>query len=365
MSRAAASLADHIATIFHRIPFVRWATLAVLSVLFAGVLTALDIPAALLLGPMIAGIVIACMGANLSIATTPFAMAQGVVGCMIAGTIQTSVAGLDLGDWPVFLFGVLAVIAASWLVGYSATRLHLFQGTTAVWGISPGAASVMTIMAEANGADAQMVAFMQYTRVLVVAALASILAACCGGAHSAVGSIGPWIIPDNYRNFAFTLILVLVGPLAVKLTRFPAAALIFSLVTGLVAGWTGFARIEIPNLILAVGYATVGWRIGLRFTRPLLLHVTKALPKIALCTLSLIAICALVGLALSYVTGLDYLSAYLATSPGGADSVAIIASSAHVDRAFVMTMQMTRLLCVVLLEPVIARYAAARSTTNV
>lgn len=38
------------------------------------------------------------------------------------------------------------------------------------------------------------------------------------------------------------------------------------------------------------------------------------------------------------------LTAYLATSPGGADSVAIIAASAHVEISFVMAMQLARFL---------------------
>jgi hypothetical protein len=84
------------------------------------------------------------------------------------------------------------------------------------------------------------------------------------------------------------------------------------------------------------------------------------LPKVALCTGLLIALCAGIGWVLALATGIDFLSAYLATSPGGADSVAIIAASAPVDRAFVMTMQMTRLLAVMLLEPVYARIVTRR-----
>ena len=38
----------------------------------------------------------------------------------------------------------------------------MLPGTTALWGTSPGAASVMTIMAESYGADMRLVAFMQY-----------------------------------------------------------------------------------------------------------------------------------------------------------------------------------------------------------
>ena len=45
------------------------------------------------------------------------------------------------------------------------------------------------------------------------------------------------------------------------------------------------------------------------------------------------------------------LSAYLAMSPGGADSAVIIAMARNVDVAFVMAMQTTRLVLVLPLGP--------------
>ena len=55
-------------------------------------------------------------------------------------------------------------------------------------------------------------------------------------------------------------------------------------------------------------------------------------------------------------TGTDPLTAYLATSPGGADSVAIIAASFKVDLPFVMTMQIGRAIVAILIGPALARF---------
>jgi membrane AbrB-like protein len=70
---------------------------------------------------------------------------------------------------------------------------------------------------------------------------------------------------------------------------------------------------------------------------------------------ALIAICGLIA-AVLVAAGIDPLTAYLATSPGGADSVAIIAASSNVDLRFVMAMQTARLLVVLLTGPSIARF---------
>ena len=59
---------------------------------------------------------------------------------------------------------------------------------------------------------------------------------------------------------------------------------------------------------------------------------------------------------LSHELGIDPLTAYLATSPGGMDSVAIIAAASDsVDISFVMALQSARFLIVLLLGPSLAR----------
>ncbi|WP_375781644.1 AbrB family transcriptional regulator [Sphingomonas desiccabilis] len=74
-------------------PSIYWGVLIVLSVIFAYVLNLIDIPAALLLGPLIAGIVVAFQGAKLEVPWLGFGIAQGVLGCMIAKTIPHAVVG--------------------------------------------------------------------------------------------------------------------------------------------------------------------------------------------------------------------------------------------------------------------------------
>lgn len=63
---------------------------------------------------------------------------------------------------------------------------------------------------------------------------------------------------------------------------------------------------------------------------------------------------------LVWFAGVDPLTAYLATSPGGADSVAIIAANTKVDMPFVMAMQSGRFIVVMLIGPALARYIATR-----
>ena len=71
------------------------------------------------------------------------------------------------------------------------------------------------------------------------------------------------------------------------------------------------------------------------------------------------AFCGGLAFLLSAEMGVDPLTAYLATSPGGMDSVAIIAAASdNVDLSFVMALQTARFLFVLVLGPPIARLIA-------
>jgi membrane AbrB-like protein len=73
---------------------------------------------------------------------------------------------------------------------------------------------------------------------------------------------------------------------------------------------------------------------------------------------TLILLCGGLAALLVMLAGVDPLTAYLATSPGGADSVAIIAASTKVDLPFVMAMQAARLIVVILTGPSLMRLVA-------
>ena len=341
-------------------PASQWTALIVLSVGIGAVLLWLHAPAALMLGPLVAGIVIASGGGKVRFPLPAFVVAQGIIGCMIARMVPLSILGDILSHWLLFTTGVLSVVIACSLLGWLMTRLRLLPGTTALWGMSPGAASVMTIMAESYGADIRLVAVMQYLRVVGVAAVAALVARLFGVSASHGPDAIVWFQPVAWLPLAETLALAILGPVVARLLRIPAGAFLVPLVGGAVLTHLGWMTIELPTWLLAASYAFVGWNVGLRFTRPLLMHAARALPLIVGSTLVLIVICGVVAAAMVVMAGIDPLTAYLATSPGGSDSIAIIAASTNVDVSFVMAMQTFRMITVMFLAPVLTKFIAKR-----
>jgi membrane AbrB-like protein len=336
---------------------VQWAVLVSLSAALAALLLWLHAPAALMLGPLLAAIAFSAANGKVKMPLTPFVVAQGVVGVMIAKMIPLSILG-DIGrHWELFTIGVLAVVGVSAFIGWVMTRLQLLPGTTALWGTSPGAASVMTIMSESYGADMRLVAFMQYLRIVMVAGIAALVARLFGvnpQHHAAAEMV--WFPPVDWLALAETMALAVLGPQLARWVNMPAGAFLVPMLGGILLTHFDLMKIELPPWLLAACYAVVGWNVGLRFTRSLLLHALRLLPQIMACILAMILLCGLVAAMLVAGTGIDPLTAYLATSPGGSDSIAIITASSDADVSFVMAMQTVRLIAVLFIGPVLTRY---------
>lgn len=341
----------------------QWGVLLLLSAVVVAALELVRLPAALMLGPMAAAIVVATNDGTLRVPALPFYAAQGVIGCMVARSITAPTLAEIARDWPLFLGGVAWAVVAAAVLGWLLARLRLLPGTTAVWGFSPGAAATMTLMSEAYGADARLVAFMQYLRVVCVVVVASVVARIWAGPIGHAPEID-WFPPIAWGPFAATA-TVAAGSIAVaQRFRVPAGAVLLPLTSAVVLQAAGLLTIELPPWLLAASYALVGWAIGLRFTRPILAHALRVLPRLLASIVALIAVCGLYAALLVVAAGVDPLTAYLATSRGGMDSTAIIAASSDVDMAFVMAMQTARVIVVILTGPGLARFVARHAASG-
>jgi len=157
-----------------------WLALLALSVsIFAG-WSALRLPAALLLGPMIGAIVLGVNGAKIQVPRIPFLGAQALIAAMVAKSITRSILVTFSHQYWLFCTVILGTLLGAAGIGWLISRTGLISGATAVYGTSPGAANAMVILGEAEGADARLVAFMQFSRVLLVALAAGVVCASAG-----------------------------------------------------------------------------------------------------------------------------------------------------------------------------------------
>jgi hypothetical protein len=136
--------------------------------------------------------------------------------------------------------------------------------------------------------------------------------------------------------------------------------MILPLILGATLQYFGLMAIELPLLLLTVAYAVVGWSIGLRFDIQILRHAWHSLPQVLMAISSLILLSGLIAVGLWQLADYDLFTAYLASTPGGADSVAVIAATTAVDAGFVMSMQIFRFLFILAVGPIVSKFVATK-----
>lgn len=342
-------------TPWFRSPLFQWPALILCAGTFGQLLHALAVPAGLFLGPMLVAIAFGASGASIRLHRHVFRFGQGCVGLLVAHSITWSVLSALAESWQLMLFATLLTVVLSALVGLGTVRYGGIPGSTAAWGTAPGAASAMVAMSEENGADARVVATMQYVRVVCVVVIGSLVSHLLGanaGGEIAVGAAAGANTPQ-LANLALGLGVVLVG--VVGGSRIPAGALLLPLLLGGCLQLAGVLQISMPGWLLSAAYGAIGCYIGLRFDRDTLAYVWKRLPTMIAGAVVLIILCAACAWPLAHLSGSDFLSMYLATSPGGLDAMAIIAVETDSDVGLVLAMQTLRLFGVILTGAFCAR----------
>lgn len=315
-------------------------------------------PAALLLGPLLVGLLFALCGTRLKPSRLAKSCAQGVIGSAVAIVLASAVGPELMRQGGLFLAIGVATLTLAMGLAWTFTRFGWLSGATAVWGMAPGSATAMITLADEAGADPRAVALMQYTRILVVAF--STLTVAHWMSHMVIGQAARgWLPALEPWPVAAMLALAASGVILGGWTRIGTLPLLVPILVGTALGAAGVEFATVP-LVTAMAYAVIGWSIGLSFSRASLLANLRTLPAIIAGVAILVLACAGVGMILSRAFGIDPLSAYLATSPGGIDAMLIIAASVHVNLPFILAAQLVRFLMVLALGRPLGRFIARR-----
>jgi membrane AbrB-like protein len=339
-----------------------WLALGAAAVVTGMLAQGIKLPGGWLIGPLLVGIV-AGLGRSEHprLSSRSLIPAQAVIGTLLASTFRPEVLPLVAAHWLPVLLVVAATLGVSLVAGVVLGHISPLGRETATFGTLPGGSSGMIAMSVDSKADTRMVALMQYIRVVLVVLSAALLARFVlhpiAPAHpSALGMPAGQASPHLWPDYLLTTILAAVGAWAGYRTRLPAGGLIGPLVLGIVASGVNLLHPVWPPGVTQAAYILVGLYIGLLFDRASLRQAGRLIPVMVANTLVLMAVCAATGKVLAVLTGTDYLTGYLATTPGGMDSIAVVALGSGADVSFLVAVQMVRLLATVLAGPALARW---------
>jgi membrane AbrB-like protein len=340
-----------------------WGAVLAVGVAAGTLLALLGVPSAPLFGGLVAGLGRALLGRTRLALPRPAGIgAQAVIGVSIGALVQTGTLRTIAEHW----LPVLAVTVATLLVSLLAGQLMRLQRgispVTGAFSMIAGGASGITAMARDLGADEQVVAVLQYLRVLLIVVAMPIVATTVYGASSGSGTPPADDGPGWPAGLLFTAVCVAVGVLLGRVSRVPVGALLGPLAVAAALDLTGLSRdAGVPAVVEAAGFLAIGLQVGLGFTRDSLRLVGRALPLALALIVGAVAACAGLGVVLSRATGVTLLDGYLATTPGGLYAVLATATGSGADATFVLSVQVLRLFVMLFSAPLLARVLRPRS----
>jgi uncharacterized protein len=317
----------------------------------------LAVPSPVLFGAVLGGMAHALTSRTpLALPSWSFRVAQGLVGITVGALVDVTTLRRMGSDSVSILLVVLGTVLLSIAAGRVLALRRDVTPTTGVFALIAGGASGVVAVARELGADDRVVTVVQYLRVLLVLVTMPLVTGLVFHPPSGRGTLA-LEETSTWVDLAFVAISLGGGLLLARLLPVTTMALLGPLAisaTIAAAGWLG--PVAVPTWLQWVAFAVIGVQVGLRFDRASLAAIGRMLPVVVLIVLALIAATAGLGALLAWLTPVDALTAYLATTPGGLFAVLAIAADAEADATYVMAVQLLRLLLILAALPLLARW---------
>jgi membrane AbrB-like protein len=339
------------------------AVLILIAILAGFTLARLGLPASFLTGPLLVAAIFAVT--NRPVVRFPlfiYRLAQSVIGVMLSFTITGKSLQTIVANWLPIATLVITMLVLTTLIGIGLRRFANLQPGTALLGALPGGAGEMIAMSDSLGADVRLVTVMQYGRLLAILATISIVGHFAGaqvanGQHASALALMYRAEPLNYL---ISSIIAIVGALVGVRFRIPAGTMLIPAILAALAGILGIPAAPWPPFIMAGAFLILGLQIGGNFDAAVLAQLKRLGWFILLSNVFLLAVSAVLAVCLMPLLRIDLLSAYLAATPGGLDSVAAMATDLKADAALILAVHSLRLISVLLIGPYLVQFVAQR-----
>jgi membrane AbrB-like protein len=336
----------------------RSALLLITAVLVAFALQAAHLPAAWLFGPLVASALFALRDWHAFELPRPtYIVAQAVIGTALGAGFSPATLLTLPKHFPIFAFAVVFILLTSLFNGWILTRRTRLDVATAFLGTMPGGAGEMAAMSDNLRADSRLVVIMQYTRLLLILASLALVTPFLSRHSPSPPAQEAVTLPVTFTwwKIGALCLLAFMGWLTGMRTRMPAGTFLIPTVLYFLVEISGVQLGRWPWPVFATAYLVMGLQIGGRFRPSTLAAIKDILLPVCGTTLLLLAGSFLLAWILTREMGLDPVSAYLAATPGGLDSVAAVAAELQGDTAVILTVHLVRLLCVLIVGPWLVR----------
>ena len=326
----------------------------------------LKVPGGMLVGAILgaAALNLATGEAFIYLETRVFAQALtgAYVGCMVTREDVVRLPRL-IGPYLTLMGSLLVLNLAMGAFIYAVTDYDLL---TCLLCAAPGGMTDIPLIAMDMGADASVVAVMQFVRMLFgLSCLPTVIVLADRMIEPAEARETDAHRPGQRRQrakkagatlkgFLPTFCAALIAAILGKLTGIPAGAMSAALIVTAAMKLTGHCP-GMPMWLRRVAQVVSGCCIGAGITRGQVVQLTQmAFPAVVLCV-GYILCCVLAGLLIHRLFRVDLREAMFSLSPAGATETALIAADLGVESANLAVLQVCRFIGVVLFYPQIFR----------
>jgi membrane AbrB-like protein len=315
-------------------------------------------PLPFLLGPLAACLVTALMGAQLSGPPTPWLNGIRTVLGVAAGS---SVSPALMDQLPQTLASASLVplfLIASLLLGYPFfRRVAGFDKPTAYFATMPGGFAEMILFGAEKGGDIRALSLVHATRILTLVSLTPFLISLYVDVDlSAAPGVPVRDIPVS--DLLIMLVCAVAGYHGARRIGMFGASVLGPMILSAAASLTGLIENRPPTEALILAQFIIGISIGSHYvgvTRDELRRVVSASVGYAL----ILAVLTVIFGEIVYLLGInDLLHGILAFAPGGQPEMVMLAILTGADITYVIFHHVLRLLLVMSLTPVLARWLA-------
>jgi membrane AbrB-like protein len=321
----------------------------------------LGMPLPWLTGPAAIVAVVALSGVKVGLQRWFCEAAIVMLGVTLGSTVTPETLGLAM-RWPLTIAGLFAAVFSIMTVGsIYLERVHGFDRLTARLSAVPGALNYVLALAVESKSDLRRVTITQVVRLTAILLLLPPLLHLFG-ADTSAGFSRPGGPPVHLGELAILLAAGAASAFAFAKLGAPAPSLFGAMLAAAILYGSGLLTSGLPFWLVMPGLLALGSMIGSNFYGTdfrLLLALLAASLGLVVVSSSVALVWALL---LGWVSGLPMLQVWLAYTPGGVETTAIMALALGLDAAFVSGHHVVRVLMLGLLVPFWLRGDLARKS---
>lgn len=321
----------------------------------------IGLPLAWMIGAMLATSLASLAGAPIAMAAPLRTMMVAVLGVMLGSGFTPEILA-SAPAWTPSLVAIGFYIAACGLAGMAYFRLACnYDPVTAYFSAMPGGLSEMVLVGTEMGGDGRVISLIHATRIMLVV-LAIPFAFTLGGGLDLGDrpAVGPALAELPAYDYAILGLCGVVGYVAARWARVPAAAVVGPMVASALVHLAGMTAAKPPADIVACAQVAVGTALGARFAGTPLRLIARTLLASLGVTAILVAITLCFALGLHAATDLPTGPVVLAFAPGGLAEMSLIAIALGADAAFVAIHHIVRIFLIVVFAPLAFRLRVRR-----